>query len=113
MDRTTEFLPVLLDDGTTINIETTMLDSEEEVVFEGFFLKPISETIEGVSKSLISTVKKVSPTKASVELGFEVGLKEGQLTALLVQGDGKANIKVTLEWEKSSEKVQLSNAKAS
>ena len=42
---------------------------------------------------------KVKPAKASVELGLEVGLEAGQLTALLVKGSGKANLKITLTWE--------------
>lgn len=43
----------------------------------------------------------VKPDKVSLELGLEVGLKEGQLIAMLVQNSTKANLKITLEWGKS------------
>ena len=46
----------------------------------------------------MTTFQKVKPRKASVELGLEVGLESGHLTALLVKGTGTANLKLTLEW---------------
>jgi hypothetical protein len=32
-------------------------------------------------------------------VGLGVGVEAGQLTALLVKGSGKANLKITLTWE--------------
>ncbi len=46
-----------------------------------------------------SALARVKPTKASVELGLEIGVEAGQLTALLVKGTGKANLKITLQWD--------------
>jgi hypothetical protein len=40
----------------------------------------------------------VQPKKATVEFGVEVTVKSGKLTALIVEGEGKGNLKITLEW---------------
>ena len=48
----------------------------------------------------MNTLDKVRPQKAKIEFGIEVAMKEGQLTALLVQGTATANLKITLEWER-------------
>lgn len=54
--------------------------------------------IEGVAGALGATMKKLAPKSASVEMGVELTVKEGKLAALFVQGEGKANLKITLEW---------------
>ena len=40
----------------------------------------------------------MQPKKATVEFGVEVTVKSGKLTALIVEGEGKGNLKITLEW---------------
>jgi len=45
-----------------------------------------------------ATISKVQPKKATVEFGVEVRVKSGKLTALIVEGEGKGNLKITLEW---------------
>lgn len=37
-----------------------------------------------------------------MEFGLEVALESGQLTAVLVKGSAKANLKITLEWASNS-----------
>jgi len=40
----------------------------------------------------------VKPQRASVEFGIEIAASEGKLLAVVVRGDAKANLKITLEW---------------
>ncbi len=54
--------------------------------------------IEAVTESIAATISKVQPKKATVEFGVEVRVKSGKLTALIVEGEGKGNLKITLEW---------------
>ena len=54
--------------------------------------------IEGVAGALGDAMRRLGPNKASVELGVELSAKEGKLLAVFVQGEGKANLKITLEW---------------
>jgi Trypsin-co-occurring domain 1 len=64
--------------------------------------KEVTDAVEGIAESFVTTLRKVKPRKASVEFGLEVALEAGHLTALLVKGSGASNLKITLEWGESS-----------
>jgi hypothetical protein len=102
MESRTEIIPVALEGGELIQIQATMLGGKENVgaVKGGFTLEGVTTTIEKLSAALAKTVEKVKPNKASIEFGIEIATKEGQLTALLVQGSATANLTIKLEWEK-------------
>jgi hypothetical protein len=104
MANTTGFYPIVLDDGTTIQAQVTSLGGVVKVAaFKGGYpFESITKAIETISKSLVKAIKKAGPNKATIEFGIEIGTKEGQLTALLVQGTTKANLTVTLEWVKET-----------
>jgi hypothetical protein len=75
---------------------------EEEVAghllsFDGFTdsLRAITTT---VSDAVTAGLSNVKPNKIAVEFGCEVGVESGKLTAVLVKGSAKANIKVVAEW---------------
>ena len=106
------FIPVRLPNGAIIRVDTSMTprereaedieedvaDVEEDVAFG---LPPFSDLIapiEGIATTISSVIDKVKPKKTSVEFGIEVSGEPGKLTALLVKGSGKANLKITLEW---------------
>ena len=108
MSNITQLVPVLLPNGSTIRLEATVLSSgenglmrEEEVASVASILNfdGVSAAIEGVATTIAGCLDKINPKKASVELGLEVGLDSGKLTALLVKGSSKANLKITLHWE--------------
>ena len=104
MAETTALVKAALANGSCLYIETVILNGEEEVAFTMPSFKEITDVLEGIADSMVTTLKKIKPRKASVEFGLEVALESGQLTALLVKGSGTANLKVTLEWgELSSE----------
>lgn len=98
MGSRTEIVPVLLPNGKEIRVEATLLPGEEEVSFKALPAAEIFDAVEGIAQAVVTTLQKVKPRKASVELGLEVGLESGHLTALLVKGTGTANLKLTLEW---------------
>ena len=62
-------------------------------------LDSVSRTLEGVSEAVQAGLKKAAPTKVSVELAMEFAVKSGVLTALIVDGESKGSLTVTLEWE--------------
>jgi hypothetical protein len=85
-----------LDDG-----DGTPAQGAEEAGFgDRFDLDDVVESIRGIATSLNHAIESAAPTSASVELGFEVAVKSGRLTALLVEGSGTASLKVTLTWER-------------
>lgn len=98
MDPRTEIVPVHLPNGAIIQVEATVLGGEEKVTFKELPFGEVLTAIEGIAQSLVATLEKVKPQEASVELGLEIGIESGKLTALLVKGSGKANLKVTLKW---------------
>jgi len=95
-------VPLALSNGASAYIEATNLGGEEPVAFGELSLEEIAKAIEGISEALIGALEKAKPSKAVIEFGVEVALESGKLTALFVQGQSKANLKVSLEWASES-----------
>lgn len=98
MERRKEVVPIQLANGATVYIESTMLGGEQQVAFHEFSFQEVANAIEGIAQAVIEPLQKVKPRKATVEFGLEVAVKSGSLMALWVDGSGKANLKITLEW---------------
>lgn len=102
------FVPVRVDANTVIRIEATPL-SDSALNQDDEYVKTVSlpsfeevtNHLKGVAKAIIGVWEEVKPGKATVEFGMEIGIEAGTVTALLVQGSGHANFKVTLEWDRS------------
>jgi len=60
----------------------------------------VSATLEGVTEVVHQAVASAAPSKVSVELGLELVVKAGALTALIVDGETTGSLKVTLEWDR-------------
>lgn len=63
-----------------------------------FDFNDVGKTLEGLAEVIWSSLKKVSPDKVTVELGVELAAKNGKLSGLLVEGEGKGSLSITLEW---------------
>jgi hypothetical protein len=99
MEQKTELASVVLPNGQTMRMEATVVDELEAAGFEAKKFDGVIGAIEGIGMAVQAALAKLKSVKASVELGLELGLEAGHLTALLVQGAGKANLKVTLHWD--------------
>ncbi len=99
MEPTTRTVPVTLPNGQLVQVEVTVPETLEAVAFQAKSFDGVIGAIEGIAMAVQQALAKVKPKKATVELGLEVGVEAGQLTALLVKGTGKANLKVSLTWE--------------
>lgn len=103
----TEIVPVVLSNGVKLHIEVRPLGStgrQEVSLLEARPFKDLTDSIEMIAGEIGETLKKIAPQKGSVEFGIEVGIESGKLTALICKGEGKANLKITLEWSKPSDK---------
>jgi len=89
----------MLPNGEPLLVETEARETLESTGFAAAQFEGIIGAIEGIALGVQSALAKVKPTKASVELGLEIGVEAGQLTALLVKGSGRANLKITLQWD--------------
>jgi hypothetical protein len=99
-DRVVE---VVLPNKTVALVQATELDgaggAAEKVGWkDAFDLDQVSGTLEGVAQAIRSGLGKVKPSKTTVELGIQLAVKNGKLTAMLVEGHAEASLKVTLEW---------------
>ena len=97
-----ESVPVMLENGETIYIEVRN-KSRQQVANKNYSFEKISKQIEEVSEKINQSFQKSKPDKVTVELGFELSVESGELSALLVKGSGKANLKINLEWSNLKE----------
>lgn len=106
-----KFVPVQLENGVTIKVEASSFDEfidesgggtgevvQGEVSAVLDHLKDVKDAIEGISQTVKSSLDKAKPSKAIIQFGIELGYESGQLTAMIVKGQGKANLNITLEW---------------
>ncbi len=106
-NETYETIDVTLEDGTIIKFETSSL-GKEDVSITSRPIKELCNSIESIVAAIYQPLKNSKATKASVKFGIDVALESGQLTALIVKGNTKANLEITLEWssEKKDEQVK-------
>ena len=95
---------VVLSDGSAIWVDQVERGVEEEVAFrlgEGRFAE-VLPSIVSLCEDLLTAVKKVAPTKASVEFGISFRVESSGLALLVAKGGSEANFNITLEWEQDS-----------
>lgn len=102
MANASTVIPAKLPDGTEIRIEARHLDDDgrpQQVGIANLAFADLVPSIQGISETVLTAIKNVAPSKATVEFGIEASLEAGKLVALLCSGETKANLKISLEWE--------------
>lgn len=96
-----EIVSASLAGGGTVFVEVRAAgDTEVDVAgIENLPFGSLAKGIESIARELTGAIAKAKPKRAAVELGLDVGVEAGALTAMLVKGSGNATLKVTLEWE--------------
>ena len=98
----TKIVRVTTPDGTPFLLELRDRGGRTKVSGnETFNSDDLVSSIKSISGSIVSALKEISPDKFSVEFGVEAAFESGKLLALLCSGHAKANLKVTLEWQKA------------
>ena len=91
------------DSASNLYLEVLDRGGREEVgLFDGIPFEQITDLLGEVALHLGNTLRQARPSKASIELGLEFGLENGQLVALIARGTGKANLKIAMVWEQSA-----------
>lgn len=90
---------VLLNDGSSAKMEVRQI-GEQQVASGMFTFSKVNKIINSVLSDITEALKYNNPDKVTIKLGFELCLETGELTALLVKGEGKGNIEIQLEWIK-------------
>ncbi len=99
-DEKMEYREIFLDDNRSFYVKAKMINFTEEVSFKEYYFDHVVSIIEGIGDKITTSLKKIQPDKASVTFGFEFGVTTKGITALLVEGSGKASLEITLEWTK-------------
>jgi hypothetical protein len=94
-----ETVALELGNGRQILVEVVS-HGDQEVGAADFPLADIQQSIVDVADIVVSVMEQIAPKSATVEFGVSVAVQAGNLIALLVQGTGSANLKITLAWEK-------------
>ena len=102
-NRTTVWQPLSTDGGENVFIEVALEEGREKVgLFEAIPIEQITTLVGDIAQSIGKGIERAAPTKASIELGVEFGLQEGRLVGLIARGSGKANLKITFEWDRAA-----------
>jgi Trypsin-co-occurring domain 1 len=65
-------------------------------------LDGVTQVLEGVTEAVRAGLAKAAPSKVSVELGVELAVKSGKLLGMIVDGESKGSLTITLEWDRSA-----------
>jgi len=107
-DSNVRAIPIDLGEGSIMHVEATILPNAldgqpqdiSNFIPNALQFGSVIELLKKLSASLLEAIKAAEPTKAGLEFAIDVGVEAGQLTALLVKGEAKGNLKVSLEWSK-------------
>ena len=102
----TELVLASLPGGAKVWVEATTVAREEEDPERNVSrpssaalpLNEVSKVISGLASLVHSGIAEYRPQRTAAEFWLDVGLDNGELTALWVRGPGPASIKITLEW---------------
>jgi Trypsin-co-occurring domain 1 len=112
-DEQTQWQKIKLagEDSRQIYLEVNVFsEGREEVgILDSIPFEQITETLSDIAQNIGNTLEKAKPSKATVELGVEFAVKNGALVAVIAQGSGKANLKISLEWKRSESKAASSD----
>lgn len=63
-----------------------------------FHLEDIFQKVNEIAAAVMRSMKSLETKRTVLEFGVEIAADSGGLTALIVKGSGKANLKITAEW---------------
>jgi hypothetical protein len=109
MPEDTKYARIVVGDRqnpSKILFEVTELEPAIEVeigrgdgaIADGFHLEDICRNVSEVAGAVMRSLKALETKRTVLEFGVEIAADTGGLTALIVKGSGKANLKITAEW---------------
>jgi hypothetical protein len=108
LEERTQWQKIKLDEEGNQQIYLEVLDRggrQEVGVLDSIPFEQLTEILGQIAQRIGDGLERIKPSKACVELGVEFGLENGQLVALIARGSGKANLKISLEWDRTAPKA--------
>lgn len=93
-------IPIKLSNGSIILAEIHNQIGEQEASSRFFPFADAMQALSGVAEDINTALEKASPNKVTLELGMEFAIESGRLTAMVISGSGRSQIKVALEWHR-------------
>ena len=81
-----------------VEVRDPLADEADVAINDVLSFAGVAEAIEAITDTVMGALRKAKPDKATVELGLDLALESGALTALIVKGSGSAALTITLEW---------------
>jgi hypothetical protein len=97
----TEIVEVQLPNGATALMRAARRQGggAEKTAFGGKLdFDDVAQTLGGISEAIKAALANAAPDGVTVELAIELAVTSGKLTGLLVEGEGKGSLAVTLRW---------------
>ncbi|MEN8907481.1 MAG: CU044_2847 family protein [Clostridiales bacterium] len=92
-------IPVKISDDQVVLLEVSNESEDTDVgIIDNLNLDPVLESIKLLSKKIGVIIKEVSPDRASIQFGIGINLGSTGLTACIIKGESKANLKISIEW---------------
>ena len=101
MDDETEIVEATLPNGVIVGVEVAGDRGGNVGALDQLDFKQIEGAVDGLSQVVIGALRKSRPHRATAELGLNLKVEAGHLTAVLVKAGGNAALKVSLTWERS------------
>ena len=101
MKERTEVVKAKIPNGTIIHVRATALGGDEDISFKVPSFKEVTDAIEGIAESIVTTLQKVKPHKAS---GIRPGSCPGSRTtdSPLSQRFRYFQPNINMEWGETS-----------
>lgn len=98
-----QYISVELSDGSVIQVQCIVTGEQPKSNLVSQKLKPVLDKISTLASDLKDAVKGASPDKLTLEMGVDIGVKDGGLTAMILRGNADINLKITLEWNRENQ----------
>ena len=100
METKRRLVSARLSNGTVVKIEATPIGEQKVAAGDLTFEKAV-KFIESIANDLKQPLERLTPQKATIKFGLELGIESGGLTAIIVKGTTTANLEISLEWSSS------------
>ena len=99
MNDETEVVEVRLPNGVVVGVEVAEGGGRNVSALDELDFDRVEGAIQGLAQVVTSALRRSRPHRATAELGLDLKVESGQLTAVLVKAGGSASLKISLTWE--------------
>lgn len=96
-DSGTEFVPVSLPDGRTLQVEIDARGGEEEVAGRTLSMPALLDDVRELCRAVGNAVGPTVVSKTTVTFGVSFSIESGKIFAVLAKGKIQSNLTISME----------------